>query len=952
MKANNQTIPASFRVGEQKNFFLQRAKSREQRAEGQWSKVKGGRSQVESRKLEALSPQPAARSFLFTLFSFLAFFLFLSSAQAQITAAGKVISNQAQVSFAESDRPYFSNVVDTIVQAVCAPALTPNGTPDSPAQRAVVSAGGFAYFPYLLRNAGNQRSTFILGTAQNAVAWAPRWVRLYLDDNENSRHDPGEAEVTSLSLEMGEGRRMVMEVALPTNASGDLLVTPTATCVTGERDTDNFSQVSVGAGPSLNLNKSTSLGTLDAGQETTFTLNLINLGSSRATGPIYITDRLDTPELAGLEFVAGSAQTLKGRIEYSPDGSSWSSTAGTSVRAVRLALDGLDSSEQASFSFRMRLGRGSAAGLRRNVATAEGPGGPAVAAVEVLVAPRFSHRVGPLGQPQADGPQDRQIGATRVGQTFCFSHSLINLGNTPDRYNLETSRLPEGVTASYRQGGGPLVQPIALNPGERSDFQLCLSGLNERTPSFEITLSAVSLVTGAADPTYDVLSVSYDPASVQLVKSADKTSAMPGEAVTYTLQLTNPFPVPLTNLRLEDPLDSRLEFISASNGGSYDSTTRRVSWTVSSLGVGQSLTLNVQARVAPTAQDGEIPNRFTLRADQFDDPAVSNTVVVPILTSSINLLKKVTPTQVVVGDLLTFTLTVQNTGKTNLVVDVVDSPGAGLRYEAGTAQPALSAQRGEELVWSNLELPAGASRTLTYKMRVLAGAPERLENSAVARGVNTQGVAVAAASAAASAKLDKAVFTPVHLLIGRVFLDTDRDRLYTAGLDIPLAGARVVLSNGMQMLTDKDGRYAFREVRGGVWEVFLDPASAPFKPLPHPERLGDGYRHRVTVNGLTNSDFPLERPLGQSTVQRETTLEFGPLKVFKRLIALPNGVRVVLEISSDEPLNDLTLTDPLPGGGSREFKFTVLQGQKTVTYDLPLTPGFYLTDPQARWRYP
>lgn len=898
-------------------------------------------------------PASQQRNTFLTLF-LAAVGLWLGGAQAQMlaaTAAGTIISNQAQVSFAESAIPYFSNVVETVVQAVCAPSLTPNGTPDSPAQRAVVSAGGFAYFPYLLRNAGNQRSTFALGTALGAATWSPRWVRLYLDDNDNSRLDAGEQEITSLGLEVDEQRRLVLEVALPESASGELLVSPTASCVTGERDADNFSLVSVGAGPSLNLTKSTSVTELDAGQETTFTLQAINLGSARAGGTVYITDRFDTPELAGLSFVAGSAQATKGRLEYS-DGSSWGSAEGGQVRAVRLVLDGLESGEQAVFSFRMRLGQGTATGLRRNIATAEGPGGPAVAAVEVSVAPRYSHRLGPLGRPQADGEADRQSGAARVGETFCFPHSLINLGNAPDQYTLNASGLPQGVTASYRQGTSGLAQPIRLLAGERLDFRLCLSGLNERTPSFEITLNALSQTTGAADPTYDVLSVSYDPTSVRLFKAADKPSVLPGEAVTYTLSLTNPFPVPLTNLRLEDALDARLEFVSATGGGTYDTASRSVRWTAASLGVGESLSLSVRARVAATAQDGEIPNQFILRADQFDDPAVSNTVKLPVLTSSLQLLKKVSPTRAVVGDLLSFTLTLQNTGNTDLIVEVVDTPGAGLRYEPGTARPGLAGQRGDSLVWASLELPAGTSRTLTYQMRVLAGAPERLENRAVATGVNTQGVAVAAASAAAAAKLDKAVFTPAHALTGRVFLDTDRDGRYTAGLDIPLPGARMVLSNGMQALTDKDGRYAFRELRGGLWEIFLDPGSAPFRPLPHPERLGDGFRHRVTVNGLTNSDFPLERPLGQAVVQRETTLEFGPLKVYKRLIALPAGLRVVLEVSSSEPMNDLTVSDPVPGGGLREFKFDKLEGPQTVTYDLPTSPGFYLTDPQARWRYP
>jgi hypothetical protein len=159
----------------------------------------------------------------------------------------------------------------------------------------------------------------------------------------------------------------------------------------------------------------------------------------------------------------------------------------------------------------------------------------------------------------------------------------------------------------------------------------------------------------------------------------------------------------------------------------------------------------------------------------------------------------------------------------------------------------------------------------------------------------------------------------------------------------------VILGNGWQVLTDAEGRYAFRDLQPGIWTVMLDPVSAPFPPLPHPEASGEGYRHRATVQGLTASDFPLEAPQGTITATRSTVLEFGPLRIEKRLIPLPQGYRVVLKLETREPLPDLTVTDPLAGGGEQIFRLQVLEGEQTLTYDV--TQGV-LTDPQARWRYP
>jgi hypothetical protein len=188
-------------------------------------------------------------------------------------------------------------------------------------------------------------------------------------------------------------------------------------------------------------------------------------------------------------------------------------------------------------------------------------------------------------------------------------------------------------------------------------------------------------------------------------------------------------------------------------------------------------------------------------------------------------------------------------------------------------------------------------------------------------------------------------------LVGRVYLDVNENGRYEPGTDIPLPGARVLLANGWQALTDREGRYAFRDLEPGVWQVMLDPSSAPFPPLPHPEALGEGYRHGVRVQGLTASDFPLKAPRGFVQAYRETTLRFGPLTLEKRLIPLEKGFRVVLLLRSQEPLEELTVRDPLPDGTEKVFTFARFGGEETLLYEYALEAPF-MSDPQVRWRYP
>lgn len=878
--------------------------------------------------------------------------------------AGSIIRNQA--SAVVDGQTYLSNEIETVVQAVCSPSLTPGGSITNPGQQAITLGGGFAYFAYLLKNSGNDRFVFNMSWAQDGAAWSPSSVKFYRDINGNARRDSGEPEVAAVSLAVGEELRLVMEIQVPTTATNTLHITPVATCPNGTSDSDNYSQISIGSGPALNLSKTVDLGLVSQDQEVSFSVRVVNLGNQKAVGPVYVSDTLNTPELSGLSYVTGSANAPKGSLEYST-GSTWSSSA-TSVQAIRLVLSGLEAGEDAFFSFRMKVAPNALAGVRRNMVRAEGSGGPATAVAQTTVATRYVHALGPINNPRATSTADRQVAAVLAGQPYCFRQTLTNDGNLTDTYNLNASGLPSGIALAFQTlQGSSLPQPIVLGPGERRDFQVCLSVPVGMAP-LEFVLSAVSLSTGNTDPTIDQITQVLDVNQIVLRKSKDiGGNATPGERVIYTLRVENPLPISLSNVFIEDVLDKNLEFVSASDGGSYNSGSRMVRWSLAQIAAGSTTEVTLTTKVADTALDNtQIPNRFSLRSTESPNPLLSSPVIVEVLGSALLLQKKVDPQKATYGDVLTYTLEVANVGRIPLGVELMDKPSTGLVYIAGSAvfnfepgtTPAEPVVGNGQLVWRNLVLDPPDSTnpnkkpsrlTVIYKMRVVPGAPENLENIARATGSTATGSAVATAVGLAVVKLERGVFAPANLLVGRVFLDVDKDGKYTPGLDIPLPGARVVLANGLQALTDTEGRYSFRDLAGGVWEVFLDPVSAPFPVLPHPEQMGDGYRHRVRVEGLTTTDFPLLRPTGLAKIARETTLEFGPLKVSKKLIPLPNGIRVELVLSSTETLTDLTLSDPLPGGGEKTFQFEQFQGTQTFTYDLS---SGYLTDPQARWKYP
>lgn len=79
-------------------------------------------------------------------------------------------------------------------------------------------------------------------------------------------------------------------------------------------------------------------------------------------------------------------------------------------------------------------------------------------------------------------------------------------------------------------------------------------------------------------------------------------------------------------------------------------------------------------------------------------------------------------------------------------------------------------------------------------------------------------------------------------------------------------------------------------------------------------------------------------------------VEFGPIVLNKRLLQLPDGVRVVLEIDydmPDGPWPPVLITDPVVGGDAVTFVVAPSADRTVITYDLPL--GAVLTDPEIEW---
>jgi uncharacterized repeat protein (TIGR01451 family) len=208
----------------------------------------------------------------------------------------------------------------------------------------------------------------------------------------------------------------------------------------------------------------------------------------------------------------------------------------------------------------------------------------------------------------------------------------------------------------------------------------------------------------------------------------------------------------------------------------------------------------------------------------------------------LQLTKTVSPDRASVGDVVTYTIEIQNTTVNTISgVRISDTPAPVLAYVAGTARldgvPIVDPAQTSPLFFDIGDvLPLGDAngngvadpgesgyQVLTYSMIVGAGA----------RAGNYSNVALAVALCDLCALSDPAtavleiVADPIFdlgTIIGKVFQDLDGDGWQDSG-EVGIGGAMVALDNGVYSLTDSHGRFHFPAVKPGQRMVKLNVGS-------------------------------------------------------------------------------------------------------------------------------
>lgn len=203
-------------------------------------------------------------------------------------------------------------------------------------------------------------------------------------------------------------------------------------------------------------------------------------------------------------------------------------------------------------------------------------------------------------------------------------------------------------------------------------------------------------------------------------KSASVQFANPGDTITYTITYSNDSPVNTTGVTITDPLPVGLTFVSASNGGVYNSGIRTITWTLPDLASGEgpyTVSFNATVNTSATAQ----PQNSACIDSVETDPACAGAIV--NISTPLKLQKSVNPILVSPGNTVTFTMNYANTGTSTLTnAQMTDTIPTGFAWVSSAAEPTCpagthSGGNPDVVTWTLGSLSSGATGTCTFVAR-------------------------------------------------------------------------------------------------------------------------------------------------------------------------------------------------------------------------------------------
>ena len=330
------------------------------------------------------------------------------------------------------------------------------------------------------------------------------------------------------------------------------------------------------------------------------------------------------------------------------------------------------------------------------------------------------------------GKKEVNTSEAKVGDTLTYTITLTNSGNATGTVTV-TDEIPAGTT---------LVEKSITNNGVESNGTITWTDVEVKAGdtvevSFKVTINNDTKTsvrnTAVIDDNKPTEEVETKVANITGAKSVDKSTAKVGDTLTYTIKLTNSGngdgKVTVTD---EIPTGTTLVADSITANGSYNEENKTITWT------------DVKVEAGKTA---EVSFKVTINSDT--KTSVTNKAVidgnkpteeVETKVANITGAKSVDKSTAKVGDTLTYTIELTNSGNADGTVTVTDEIPTGTRIKDENTTGYNKATN--TMTWSDVEVKAGKSVELTLEVVVEGGVSEitntaKIDNNEITDKPNT-----------------------------------------------------------------------------------------------------------------------------------------------------------------------------------------------------------------------
>jgi len=460
---------------------------------------------------------------------------------------------------------------------------------------------------------------------------------------------------------------------------------------------DGYSVIAVGIfidinSPRISIDKSVDAESAELGQILTYTVVIANSGTVSADA-MFLLDSLPNDTV----FVPGSLTVNGAPSPGDPlAGISLGSLApgGTIVvtyqaRVVSFPEDGLIVN-QAIVTFEYQ----SVAGGPINAGDA--PSNEVVTPVVTPVVPPSFH----LG---IEKTADRAT--ANAGETVRYSITVVNLSNAP----LTNVRVTDGTLSFDRtipllSAGQSLtfVVPFVVPPG---------------TPGNSVLVNTAFADSDQTGPVSDSATVAVPPLpKLTADKSADRTTASPGDTIAYTIRVSNSGNVALTGIRISDPPLGFAE-------------------TIDRLDPGETVILRRSFVVPLDAAGGSVISNSATVVSVETPPETVSSGDVTVVPPPVTVAKSASPDEVAADERIAYTVAIANRGTTPIVdVRLADLLPEPLEFVPGSVrvdhQPRTDAHPGEVVLGTIA--PGGEVRVTFLARPRRVPADEKVGNQATA----------------------------------------------------------------------------------------------------------------------------------------------------------------------------------------------------------------------------